>query len=224
MLDTLNRPLPKRQISRLLLVDLAVVVVLLVLPIRTSWRQHTEARQGHQDQQTRQTQLTLRIGQARQAEREEPILIGEVRSAAEVLLMNSRRLRQPGESAIIQEDLRRLVERMGLELIGLTAREPLQQPGFQERVFNLRTTGSFQQHLQFIDQIRNSDVFLTFDRLNLQLADPEARPPGLRMEAELRTILVPPVISMADLATILADTLRVANPDEAPPPGSGGRP
>ncbi len=224
MFETLNRPLPKRQVSRLLLVDLVVVVVLVLLPIRTSWRQYSNARQSHLDQQTRQTELTRRIGQARQAEREQPNLLGEVRSATEVLQMISRRLRQPGESAIIQEDLRRLVEGGRLEMIGLTAREPVQQIGFQERLFNLRTTGSFRQHLQLIHQLRNSDVFLAFDQLNLQLADPEARPPGLRMEAELRTVLVPPVISMADLATIVADTVRVASPDEEPPPGDGGRP
>lgn len=224
MIDTLNRPLPKRQISRLLLVDLAVVVVLVLLPIRTSWRQYNDARQGHQDQQARQRELTLRIGQARQAEREEPTLLGEVRSAAEVLQMNSRRLRTPGESALIQEDLRRMVEGQGLEMIGLTAREPVEQAGFQERIFNLRTTGTFLQHLQLIHRLRHSGIFLAFDRLNLQLADPEARPPGLRMEAELRTVLVPPVISMADLAAVVADTVRVASPDEGPPGDQGGRP
>jgi hypothetical protein len=223
MLETLNRPLPKRQIGRLMLVDLGVVLVLLLFPIRTSWKQFGEASRGRRDKQQQQLEYTLRLSQAVQAERLQPTLAGEIRSAVEVLEMNTRRLEQPEDSALIQEDLRRLVEARGLAMIGLSPREPVEGPGYQVRVFNLRTEGSFARHLRLIHDLRSSNVFLAFDRLNLVIANPETRPPGLRMEVELRTVLVPPSLSRQQIAAMLADTTGASSP-RGTPPDSTGRP
>jgi hypothetical protein len=166
-------------------------------------------------------EYTLRLSQAVQAERLQPILAGEIRSASEVLEMNTRRLEQPEDSALIQEDLRRLVEARGLAMIGLSPREPVEGPGYQVRVFNLRTEGSFARHLRLIHDLRNSNVFLAFDRLNLVISNPESRPPGLRMEAELRTVLVPQTLSRQQIAVVLADTTGASTRSGASPDSTG---
>lgn len=219
MLEVLSRPLPKQQIGRLLIVDLCVILVLLLLPVRTSWNGYREARTKLRQQEMLKEDYTSRLGRAQQAVQQEPILLGEIRAAMALLSEGKRRLRPPADAATILEELRDLILGRRLDLLNISQPDSREQTGFEERLMVISVQGSFSELVQFLHALRHRETYMVVDRMILQVAEPDDRRPVLTMEASLRTILVEDITPFSQIMSILADstvTLPVSLQQEPP--------
>jgi len=140
---TLSRPLPKRQISRLLLVDAVVILVLLAIPVRTGWKGYQTTRDQLVAQENRRNSVVAQLGDARRAEREQPILLGKIRANIDLLTETTRRLRPPSQSPAIMEEIRDFARRTGLERVNVQPRPVNEFEGFYRQPLILTASGSF---------------------------------------------------------------------------------
>ncbi|MFC1627503.1 hypothetical protein ACFL3H_00135 [Gemmatimonadota bacterium] len=222
MFDTLARPLPKKQISRLLFVDLAVILVLIVFPVRSGWIALNNAKAALQVQQGYQTQYLTQIGEATQAGRNRPRVVGEIRAASTMLSEGSQSLRSPGEVASILEEVRDLARRMSLENVNVAPRNLNPQTGFQLHEMVITAAGTFKEHLNFIHALRNQTSLFIVTGLTLRIETEDPRTPQLRMELGLRTVLVEDLIPLEEINRIVAEhSAAVATDSTAVPPGGG---
>jgi hypothetical protein len=219
MIEILSRPLPKRQISRLLMVDLAVVLVLLALPVRTSWNSYQSARADLREQQRLQGEYAMRLSQAQRAVSDQPIIMGEIRASLALLSGEERRLRPPSDAATILEEIRDLILSRRLNLMSLTQQDPRRQSGFEEQQIVIVVQGSFIELMRLMHALRHQETFMITDRMILSVAEEDNRNPVLTMEANLRTVLVENVTPFRELAAIVGDTTEVGE-DPVEPPGS----
>jgi hypothetical protein len=132
VIRTLSRPLPKKQISRLLIVDLVVIVILVAVPINSNYREYRLARTSLETQQQRYTRSNLAVRLARVSEQRIPGTLGEIRAARDILAAHTRRLRHVAESAAIQEQVRDLVGRRQLNFVSLRAQAATPYPGHHD--------------------------------------------------------------------------------------------
>jgi Tfp pilus assembly protein PilO len=230
VIGTLSRPLPKKQISRLLIVNLAVIVVLLAVPINSNYRDLKLAREAMQDQQRNQTVFNASLRTARDAELRIPGTLGEIRAARDILASHTRRLRHVAESAAIQEQVRDLVGRRQLNFMALRAQAATPYEGFEVQPMTLGVEGSFNRLLGLLHELRNLDTMIQIGRIQLQRAPSVAGGGGgLQMSAELRTVLMEEEASLDEITSILSDTTWIGFetdaviPDSvAAPPDTGG--
>jgi len=221
MLEVLSRPLPKQQIGRLLIVDLCVILVLLLLPVRTSWNGYREARSRLREQETLEEDYSNRLVQAERAVRQQPILLGEIRAAMALLSEGKRRLRPPADAATILEELRDLILGQRLDLLDISQPDSRRQTGFEERLMVISVQGSFNELVQFLHALRHRETYMVVDRMILQVAEPDDRRPVLTMEASLRTVLVEDITPFSQITSILADsTVSLPEYIQQEPPSS----
>lgn len=206
MLEILSRPLPKKQIGRLLVVDLVVILVLLALPVRTSWNGYQEARAALKEQERLKGDYALRLGQARRAVHEQPIVLGEIRAAMALLTEGERYLRPPSDAARILEETRDLILGRGLTLVNLSQQDPRRQDEFHEQQIVVSVQGNFRDLLRLMHALQHQETFLIIDRINLRVAEPDERRPVLSLEASLRTILVEEITSFSQITRMLGDS------------------
>lgn len=214
MIGTLSRPLPKRQIWRLLAVHLSVVLVLIALPIRTSYREYQQVRSDAAIQERLQNNNLSLIQQARQAERDRPAVLGEVAAALDMLQTRTRRIPSPEEWAEVVQGLRDLVQRARLDLISLQFSEPEVVGAMQVRTIRLRAEGNFALILTFLRQLRTNHTLFLIDALDLRSTASATRPPRLVMEVGLRTVFAPEPPPLSSVADMLPDI-------DDPPDGEG---
>lgn len=232
MIGTLSRPLPRRQIGRLLLVDLVVILILVGFPVRTNWDNYAAARKALRDQEVAQSSFTLRVARAQQARHRVPVMIGEIRAGSDLLSRRRRKLRAVFETADIQEDIRDLVRRRRLTYLGMRPQEPTLQEAYQVRSFSLDVQGTFSNLLRFLYELRNMDSMIFVERVRIEQAAASGirGAPGassqstgnLHMRAELRTVLVEQEISVDAISEVLADSTwarDVPGAPAAPAPG-----
>jgi len=223
MFDTLSRPIPRRQISRLLYVDLAVILVLVIFPVRSGWVAYRAARDARDEQQGITLGWDRQIRQARQADREHPQLIGEIRAASSMLARQSRSLRSPEEVAAILEEVRDLAVRMNLGGVTITPRALEPQTGFQLHEMMVSSTGTYREHLEFIHALRNQTGLFIFSAMTLRVETDDARRPRLRMELGPRTVLVEDLIPLSEIDLIIDEYAVGSEPDStAAEAGEGG--
>lgn len=230
MIGTLSRPLPKKQIGRLLVVDLAVIVLLVAVPIRSNWTEYRLVRRGLATQQQHYEQFTRSLKLARNAEQRIPGTLGEIRAARDILATHTRRLRHVAESAAIQEQIRDLVGRRRLSFMALRAQRATAYEGFEVQPMTLGVEGSFNRLLGLLLELRNLDTMIQVGRIQLQQAPRIAGgSSGLQMSAELKTVLVKEEASLSQITSILSDTtwigieMDAVIPDSvAAPPDTGG--
>ena len=210
MIEILSRPMPKKQIGRLLMVDLIVILVLLVLPGRTSWNSYIGARDAYNEQVTIQSGYASRLIQARQAVTQQPILLGEIRGTMALLTEEEQRLRPPSDAATILEEIRDLVLGRGVNLVNLTQLEPRIESSYQVQQIVLRVEGTFNELLRLMHAIRHQETFLITDRVTLQIAVPDDRNPQLTLEANISTILVENLTPFSEISRMLGDSTLTA--------------
>jgi len=224
---TLSRPLPKKQISRLLLVDAAVIIVLLAMPVRMGWKGYQTSRDQLQAQIVRRDRFMAQVGAAEQAERQQPVLLGEIRADIDLLSGATRRLRPPVQSPAIMEEIRDFARQSGLERVSVQPR-PLQTfEGFYRQPLFLTGYGSYAEIIRVIHALRNRDTFLITETLNIRVEEADERNPVLRMELTLHTLLAEELMPMSEIIRTLADTTGTvavsgASPGEPGGPGDGG--
>lgn len=211
MFGTLSRPLPKKQISRLLLVDAAVILVLLLIPVRSGWNSYRNARNLLKAQVELRDSFVLRLGAAISAERNKPILLGEIRAATAVLSEGAQRLRAPAEISAILEDLRDLARGAGLSRIGINPGEIMRQTGFQDQGMILTAYGRYRNLLRFLHGLRNHRTFLIVEGLGLRVDEEHSSRPVLRLELNLRTFLVEDIMPLNQIVEMVADTTGIFN-------------
>ncbi len=223
--DTLSRPLPKRQIRRLIWVYAAVILVLLALPIRSSYLDYESAREEVDVQQRLRDQYAQQVREARVAEAQKPALLGEIEAAADLLEERSDALRPPEAWPILLEDLREEVGRSGVELLTLSPGEAVEVAGHEVRTVRLRVEGTFEEHLSLLNRIRNYRTLLLGDQLTFQVTTEARRSPSLQMDLAMRTVLAEDPIRLEEVRTLiqetrqtLPDTTSTGDPDE----GGGG--
>lgn len=223
MLEILSRPLLKKQISKLLIVDLGVVLVLLAFPVRTSWDGYQQARDDLRDQELLQGDYLMRLRLAQQAVSGQPVVLGEIRAAMALLTEGERRLRPPSDAALILEEIRDLILNRGLELTTVTQQDPRRQAEFEEQQISIAVQGIFTELLRFIHALRHQETFMIVDRMILRVTEPDARRPTLILESSLRTVLVENITPFSEIAGMLGDTTAVEDePGSDEPPRSGG--
>jgi hypothetical protein len=213
MFGTLTRPLPKKQVSRLLYVDLAVILVLLIFPVRSAWSDYRSAKAALEEQESYADRWELDILTARRAERDRPVMIGEIRAAADQLARSNRSLRSPGDVAAILEEVRDLARRMNLENISINPRDPVPQDGFQYHEMTVSVTGTFSEHLRFINALRNQASLYIYSSLTLRVETADARRPQLRMELGLRSVLVEDLMPLAEINRLVNELAIGIPPD-----------
>ncbi len=211
MIEILSRPMPKKQIGRLLMVDLVVILVLLVLPVRTSWSSYVRARNAFKEQVTVQGEYAMRLGQARQAVKQQPVVLGEIRGAMALLTEGEQRLRPPSDAATILEEIRDLVLGRGVTLLNLTQQEPRIEASYQVQQIVLSVQGTFNELLRLMHAIRHQETFLITDRMSLQTAVPDDRNPRLTLDANIRTVLVENLITFSEISRMLGDSTLTAS-------------
>ena len=223
MFGTLSRPLPRKQISRLLLVDLAVIVVLVAFPVRSGWIEYRRAKDALTAQEEIAEGWKLEIIEARNAERERPLMIGEIRAAAALLSRSSQSLRSLGDVAAILEEVRDLAGRMNLDGITITPRDLNPQTGFQFYEMTVAVTGTFSEHLRFIHALQNQESLYIFSTMTLRVQTADARRPQLRMELGLRTVLVEDLIPLSEINRRVTELATgIAADSTATGPGESG--
>jgi len=236
VIGTLSRPLPKKQISRLLLVDLAVIVVLVGLPVRTSWNDYTAARNALREQDEERNYYTQQTTLAQGARNQMPVTIGEIRALNDVLQNKTRKMRGAVETADIQEDIRDLVRTRRLTYLGLRPQEPVPYQGFLTRSLTLDVQGTFSRLLRFLYELRNMDSMILVGRVRFERAASTTMPgmPGatasqpqtgdLLLRAELLTVHVDEQISPAEIIRVVTDStwVQVTPGSVVPPPLASG--
>ncbi len=198
--------MPKKQISRLLMVDLIVILVLLVLPVRTSWSSYIGAKNAYDEQVTIQGEYVTRLGQARQAVRQQPVLLGEIRGAMALLAEGEQHLRPSSDAATILEEIRDLVLGRGVNLVNLTQQEPRIESSYQVQQIVLIVEGTFNELLRLMHAIRHQETFLITNRVILQIAEFDDRNPQLTLEANISTILVEDMTPFSEISRMLGDS------------------
>ena len=206
MIEILSHPMPKKQISRLLMVDLIVILVLLALPVRTSWSSYIGARNAYDEQVTIQGEYAMRLGQARQAVRQQPVLLGEIRGAMALLAEGEQHLRPPTDAATILEEIRDLVLGRGVNLVNLTQQEPRIESSYQVQQIMLIVEGTFNELLRLMHAIRHQETFLITNKVILQIAEFDDRNPQLTLEANISTILVEDMTPFSEISRMLGDS------------------
>lgn len=223
MFETLTRPLPKKQISRLLFVDLAVILVLIVFPVRSGWSSYNNAKAALLEQQSYEAQYLRQFGAAMRAQNNRPLALGEIRAASSMLSEGVQSLRSPGEVAAILEEVRDLARRMNLDGVTVAPRNLDPQTGFQLHEMIVSSVGTFKEHLEFIHALRNQTSLFMVSRLTLRVETEHPRTPQLRMELGLRTVLVEDLIPMEEINRIVAELSPDVPPDStAITPGGSG--
>ncbi len=210
MIEILSRPLPKKQITKLLLVDLFVILVLMVFPGRNSWNSYVRARNALNEQVTIQGEYAMRLRQARQAVSQQPILLGEIRGDMALLTEEEQRLRPPSDAATILEEIRDLVLGRGVNLLNLNQLEPRIEASYQVQQIALSVQGTYNELLQLMHTIRHQKTFLITDRMSLEIAVPDDRNPQLTLEANISTILVEDLTPFSEISRMLGDSTLTA--------------
>ncbi len=213
MFETLARPLPKKQISRLLFIDLAVILVLIVFPVRSGWIAWTNAKVALLEQEVLQGGYAFDLAQATQAGRNRPLIVGEIRAASTMLSEGSQSLRSPGEVASILEEVRDLARRMSLDGVTVAPRNLNPQTGFQLHEMVISAVGTYKEHLSFIHALRNHTSLFMISGLTLRIETEDPRTPQLRMELGLRTVLVEDLIPLEEINRIVAEQSAGVPPD-----------
>jgi len=228
MFETLSRPLPKKQISRLLFVDLAVILVLIVFPVRSGWTSYNNAKAALLEQEGYQGRYAFDLAQALQAGKDRPLVVGEIRAASTMLSEGSQSLRSPGEVASILEEVRDLARRMSLDGVSVTPRNLDPQTGFQLHEMIISAIGTYREHLNFVHALRNHTSLFMISTLTLRVETEDPRAPQLRMELGLRTVLVEDLIPLEEINRIVAEQSvgvapdsTVVSPDNDEEGGSG---
>lgn len=219
MLGTLSRPLPKKQISRLLMVDAAVILVLLAVPVRRGWNGYTEAKRLLEIQTLAKLQYTTRLGEARQAETQRPVKLGEIRGALDILSGEGRHLGSEGPA--ILEELHTASNARGIEEIALDRLPPAVQEGYVIEGYILNIQGRFERLLRFLHDLRNLDTYFVLERFNLRVAEEHSTNPTLALEMTLRTIVVEEMLPLDTITEMAIDTTAAPAGEEAgdtPPP------
>ena len=210
MIEILSRPLPKKQIGRLLMVNLVVILILLAVPVRTSWNGYKRARDAFKEQVTVQGGYALRLGQARLAVTQQPVLLGEIRGAMALLTEGDQRLRPPSDAATILEEIRDLILGRSVDLLSLSQQEPGIESGYQIQQIVLTVQGTFNELLRLMHAIRHQETFLITDRMSLQIAVPDGRNPRLTLDANISTILVENLTPFSEITRMLGDSTLTA--------------
>ncbi|MFC1595308.1 hypothetical protein ACFL3X_00130 [Gemmatimonadota bacterium] len=213
MFETLARPLPRKQISRLLFVDLAVILVLIVFPVRSGWIAYNNAKTALLEQQMWQDQYAGEIYLATQADRSRPLMIGEIRAASTMLSEGPQSLRSPGEVAAILEEIRDLARRMSLDGISVAPRNLNPNTGFQLHEMIITAVGTFTEHVAFIHAVRDQTSLFMIPPLILRVETEDPRTPQLRMELGLSTVLVEDLIPLMEINRIVAEQSAGVPPD-----------
>ncbi len=208
MIEILSRPMPKKQIIKLLLVDLIVIMVLLVFPVRNSWNSYSSARNAYKEQVTIQGEYAMRLGQANNAVRLQPVLLGEIRGNMALLTEEEQRLRPPSDAATILEEIRDLVLGRGVTLLNLNQVEPRIEVGYQVQQIVLSVQGTYNELLRLMHTIRHQKTFLITDRMSLEIAVPDNRNPQLTLEANINTILVDNLTPFSEISRMLDDLIQ----------------
>jgi len=222
MFETLARPLPKKQISRLLSVDLAVILVLIIFPVRSGWTSYTNAKEALLEQEGMQDQYAFDLAGAMQAGKDRPLVVGEIRAASTMLSEGSQSLRSPGEVASILEEVRDLARRMSLDGVSVTPRDLNPQIGFQLHLMNISAVGTYKEHLNFIHALRNHTSLFMISTLTLRIDTEDPRTPQLRMDLGLRTVLVEDLIPLSEINRIVAEQSAGIAPDSTGVTPEGG--
>jgi Tfp pilus assembly protein PilO len=223
---TLSRPLPKKQISRLLLVDAAVIIVLLAMPVRMGWKGYQTSRDQLHAQEERRDHFMAQVGLAERAERQQPVLLGEIRADIDLLTETTRRLRPPVQSPAIMEEIRDFARQSGLERVSVQPRPMQTFEGFYRQPLFLTGYGSYSEILRVIHALRNRDTFLITETLTIRIEEADERNPVLRMELILHTLLAEELMPMSEITRVLADTTGTliapgTSPGEPGGPGEG---
>ena len=211
MIEILSHPMLKKQISRLLMVDLIVILVLLVFPGRTSWSNYIKAKNAYKEQVTIQGEFAMRLGQARQAVRLQPILLGEIRGAMALLTEGEQSLRPPSDAATILEEIRDLVLSRGVNLLNLTQQEPRIEASYKVQQIVLSVQGTFNELLRLMHAIRHQETFLITNRMILEISEPDDRNPQLTLLANISTILVENLTPFSEISRMLGDSTLTAS-------------
>lgn len=220
MLGTLSRPLPKRQIGRLLMVDAAVIVVLLAVPVRRGWNDYAEAKRLLGDQVTARFEYMNRLGKAKLAETERPVRLGEIRGALDILAGEGRHLGSEGPA--ILEELHTLSSERGLTQIVLDRLPPSIEEGYQIEGYVLNIQGRFERLLRFLHDLRNLKTYFIVERFNVRIAEEHDRNPTLVLELTLRTIVVEELLLDTVIEMAVDTTAAPAGEEEdVPPPPEG---
>ena len=226
--DTLSRPLPKRQIRRLVWVYAAVILVLIALPVRSSYLDYQQARDEVDVQEELRERYTRRVQEARLAESRKAALLGEIEAAADVLTARREAVRRPEEWPILLEELRDAVSRSRVDLVSLSPGEVRSVGGHQVRNVRLRVEGSFDGHLRLLNTLRNYRTLLLSDQLTLQVLEEARRSPTLQMEAAYRILMAEDPIRMDEVEQLIEETRSslpdssAAEPDADEDGGGGG--
>ena len=205
MFETLSRPLPKKQISRLLIVDLAVILVLVVFPVRSGWLSYRDATDALLAQEALAEDYSLQIGEASQAERNRPLIIGEIRAATAALTRGMQSLRAPGEIAAIFEEIRDLTQRVGLENIAVIPGDLSPETGFQQHDMVISALGTYREHLNLIYALRNQSSPFIITTCTIRVEEEHTRTPQLRMTLGVRMILVEDLIPMEEINRLVTE-------------------
>ncbi len=205
MFGTLSRPLPRKQISRLLFIDLAVIVVLVVFPVRSGWIEYRNAKMALTEQEEIAEGWEMEILMAARAERDRPLLIGEIRAASAQFSRSSQSIRSQSAVAAILEEVRDLARRMNLDGVAITPRGLDPQTGFQFHEMTVAVTGTFSEHLRFIHALQNqASLYIVFSMV-LRVQTVDSRSPQLRMELGLRTVLVEDLIPLSEINRLVTE-------------------
>lgn len=210
MVEILSRPMLKKQISKLLLVDMIVILVLLLIPGRNSWNSYSRARNAYNEQVTIQREFTMRLRHASDAVRQQPVILGEIRGDMALLTEQEQRLRPHSDAATILEEIRDLVLGRGVDLLNLNQLEPRIDAGYQVQQIALSVQGTYNELLQLMYTIRHQKTFLITDRMSLEIAEPDDRYPQLTLEANINTILVKDLIPFSEISRMLGDSTLTA--------------
>lgn len=212
--STLSRPLPKQQIRRLIWVYAVVILVLIALPIRSSWLDYQEARAEVAMQQQLRDRYTRQVREAQLAEAQRASVLGAIQAAVDILEERSGALRRPGDWPILLEELREVVNRSGVELLTLSPGEARDVEGHMVRNVRVRGEGTFQEHLRLLNLLRNYRTLFLNDQLTVQVIEDARRSPVLQMEVALRTVLAEDPIRLDEVERLIEET-RVSEPDTA---------
>jgi Tfp pilus assembly protein PilO len=212
MFEILSHPLPRKQIRRLILVDVCVVLVLVAFPVRIGYLDFQQARREVAAQMQVRDNYLEQLRLARSAESEQPMMAGEIRAAVDQLADRGRRLSAIDDWPVLIQELRQLVDESGLDQATVNTFTPLEGAEYSRHRVALRVEGDFVRILRFLHRLRRHRTYYTVDSVQLQLVDSATRPPRLAMNADLYTVLVPVPLSLPRIQTILADTVAAALP------------
>ena len=205
MIDSLSRPQPKRQVGRFLMASMAVVLVLVLLPVRSSWNDFKAAQTDYQVIKDQELYYQGRRGEANQAMRNIPAITGEILGLETMLARRTRQLRTTVETAGIQEEIRDLVQRRGLSNFNLSSRAESEHEGYQLRSLMLNVEGTFQGLLRFLNEVRSMNTVLQVGQVNIS-GSPDPNRSALVMSVELRLVLVEDQFNFEGIRAVLNDS------------------